>query len=240
MSRRGRKSSSRGRGMLGSDGEHAAAKNKVQLIFNSVVAASYAPPFNLSQVLDWLITDEHKPILRAAKGVVYQDATRASSEFSIHGIDGHINIDFTSTPYAVPNAEALRIWKPEGQALRDHVNKIVDVYRAWHEVLYLVNYFDKYATPGAARYYWPTILALAPTCEALQNASGAGAIQQPEGVTRLLPMMRRTSTLVAGALMLGTQKLEGTAVKLHIGTRYEFTNDEGVEIPTTQWNVGLL
>ena len=81
---------------------------------------------------------------------------------------------------------------------------LAELRMKWVRVAALVRWFDKVATPGAARNLWPTLGVLAPEHEGLREANVGTYYVDPPGYSLWLPAIRETATTVAAALMLPT------------------------------------
>lgn len=85
------------------------------------------------------------------------------------------------------------------------VNYLEDVARTvhgFHEARSVVRFFqDKNASPGAIMNYWPTMAALS-DWEPLQNVTPSTSYRDIQGVAPYVPLFRRTSAVVASALLL--------------------------------------
>ncbi len=111
-----------------------------------------------------------------------------------------LSIDFQSASVVTPTTDA---WEPQPDCgpFIDAITQMKAVYEAWCRVGHMLNWLDANATPGAIRHYWPTMLSLAPRCDALKEASTFRYVE-PAGISALLPLLRETAGTVASALLL--------------------------------------
>lgn len=224
------------RAMLGTDHNKNLTVNKVTELFQTVAEATIKVPFDFEQMMAWLAPSDTLRIMREAKGVIHVANTYSYVEL-FEQIS--LMLDFEKTRYAVPAPNLLRIQGQQGKPLADLARQVRTLYLQWMEVRHLVTWFDRNATAGAARYYWPTILSLAPaSCEVLHEASSVRLIDPPK-ISSLLPMIRRTSSLVAGALMISKASRPLETVQFKLGGN-SYTTDEGVDIDTPVLNVGCM
>lgn len=221
MRRRRNRDWRQGKQMLG---EHRTiVRGNVERLFKNEAAMVLRPSFNAEQVVDMLVSPEHKAILRSAHGVVnyFTSAVIVQVEKNVH-----LRIDFNELGYAPP----YTIHGKVTGAVADLCATAAALRRKWVNVLALAYWFDAEGTPGAVRNLWPTLKVLAPEHEGLQEANVGTYYVDPPGYSKWLPLMRETATTVASALMLPpAPSVADTAINLHFPTVMHSVNDTTAE-----------
>jgi hypothetical protein len=91
---------------------------------------------------------------------------------------------------------------PARNAIIQALSEARAIHARFNEVRRVVAWLNKHATPGAARYYFPTIRALLPNeTHSVHEAAGQRFKEPSENVGPIIPAMRSASTTIAGALL---------------------------------------
>ena len=160
--------------------------------------------FTLEDVIDWCVDKDIKKLLMDAHKVTYADNFWGSAG-SVH-IGGEMSLairykeagmfvpgDGYAKPGNGPDPKGIMAACLETLAIRDKFAK----------VQWVIDWLNlKQVTPGAARYYWPTILSLLPETHAVHKSDGQ-RYREPAGISEVIELMRETSAIVASALILG-------------------------------------
>lgn len=91
--------------------------------------------------------------------------------------------------------------RPISNELAAWVKRVDAVREDWARVKFMANWLDDNCTLGAIRYYWPSMLLLAPEHQALHQASPEGFRDNP-AISRYLPLLRETATTVAALKLM--------------------------------------
>lgn len=174
-----------------------AATNMVQQLATRVAAHTVDLKFTGEQLMAELWEPDAIEACRAAYKY-------ASSQVDRNGYtldtSVYLNLSYERLKVVPLNQERIQYrWKHS--RLGDSLLALRDVYQDFVHVLHVLQWMDTNATAGAARHYWPTILALAPGDENLQSASVLRHTT-PTGISQLLPLLRSTATVVSSALLL--------------------------------------
>lgn len=97
--------------------------------------------------------------------------------------------------------EHMRIYNDRFAPLHEAAATINAIWLKYQEVRWLLRWFNRNATPGAVRNYWPSVLTLCPKSPSIE-AEGPSRYSTPNGIGQLLPLIRSTSTTVATMQML--------------------------------------
>ena len=101
---------------------------------------------------------------------------------------------------------------PAAPAIHDYVNALWVQIEAFRKVINVIRWLDRYATPPAVRYYWPSILPLLPTDHKAALCSGQ-RFTDPPGISALLPRIRETAGTLASAFLCNqTPRLESSTL----------------------------
>lgn len=133
-----------------------------------------------SDVLDWLIPSAPLRQLRAALPYANVYAGVNSVTFRVPSVDMDMTKVDMRLSYAaigcVPAKDSLIAIQPEAakhEQLLALVETLVDITRQYDKLRDIVKYFNsKFVTPGAARYYFPTMASLLPTDHPFHKVGG--------------------------------------------------------------------
>jgi hypothetical protein len=90
------------------------------------------------------------------------------------------------------------------KSLLDFMREVEAIYLQYEQVKAMLRWFDRNATAGAVRYYWPAVTKLCPSSPALAGMSDGppSRFRVPAGISERLQMVRDTATILAGAALL--------------------------------------
>lgn len=181
-----------------------SAKATVCRLRDNVVYKTVDVKFTLQDAINFCVPPHTQELLYAAYEVASADSGysgKADSSFSLPYPDAHLSIDFHQAFMFRPNSLQRTGVDPNG--IESTAEELVAIYRKFDDVELLIDWMDNHAmTVGAARYYWPTILALLPDTHPVHEADGQRYKETP-GVSQVLDLMREAAGTVAAALMLG-------------------------------------
>jgi hypothetical protein len=198
-------------------GQHLTmATDKVMWLARNVLEATIRsePAMTSQQIIDQLILPQHQRALREARGIVQYYPAIDNVPTPYVGVQ--VQFNWSRLPYA--RAEEKIFNFAPGTPLSNLCERLSKVRQDWERVMAVLHYFDRYGTPGAARYYWPTIVTLAPDHD-VSTAGLGNSFVDPINYSQWLPMMRDTATTVASALMLATpEQGDTTAIQIVLPT----------------------
>jgi hypothetical protein len=186
-----------GKQMLGSHLE--VAKNNVIRLAKNVIGASVRADFSTQEVIDWTITAEHQDILKRSRGVVSAHMLDTIAETGYQGV--RLQYNWSSIGSMCRPEDRVIMHPRPGTPLAALLQRVQDLRSKWVNVMAVVHYFDRYGTPGSARYYFPTLAMLAPEHPQLAEAGLGGGFTDPHRYSQWLPLMRDAATEVATAAL---------------------------------------
>lgn len=215
-----------GKKMLGN--HLTSAKSKVMRLAQNVLEMLvHEPGFTAQEVLNWCVEPRFQSVLRSAVNVVdyyYLGSVTYETDYE----DVSLRIDWTRLGYARAEEEIVQVLP--GTPIANLLERVRAVRDDWENVMAVLYYFDRNGTPGSARYYWPTILTLAPDHEGLTSAGLGNSFVDPPRYSVWLPSMRKAATTVASALMLPTPEKGGSkAIDLVLPQSTNHVEGESVE-----------
>lgn len=186
-------------------------KYKINALMQNVVHATVDITFESMDIIEALYDPATVQLLRAAHEWVAEAETPCYVTYRM-STSTTIRLDGNKMSVLLPNpARALSLTTLEnvpnlhGKA-PDILLQCREVERIVHDfamVHYAANWLIENATPGAIRYYWPSMLALAGDKADQFPVELPSNYHEPKGIHSLIPMLRATAGIVAGALMLG-------------------------------------
>lgn len=158
--------------------------------------AMYLDEFRAGDILNWFFEEETLRRLRLVKDLVPVTQNLQDYVLLPHA---RMVIDFKelTVPTILPTA-----YKPDltkCQPIIAAAEKALEIQSKYARVKHLLRWFNRNATPGAIRAYWPAVLTLcpdSPSMRALMNAVPT-RYDTPRGIGVLLPLIRETASTVA-------------------------------------------
>lgn len=103
------------------------------------------------------------------------------------------------------------------------LQSLFDVHRSFNKVRKVIDWFGQHhVTPGAAAYYWPTILSLVPATHPVHEASGS-RYREVTGISEIIPLLRETAGIVAGAHMCPTRERKSARANMTVTCESSYT-----------------
>lgn len=188
----------------------AAKEPAANLMFN-VFYRTITPRFTVNDVVEFCVPSEAvRNTCREAYAVAHEHAQYRNVGI-VHlrdyspppGNSMALSVDFHVAGMLTPNSQYLTANGPDTTGIMDTINQTVSLVAQFSKVNKLLSWMDDHRmTPGAARYYWPSILALLPDTHPVHQTDGQRYRETP-GVSEVLDLMRETSAIIASALMVG-------------------------------------
>lgn len=153
--------------------------------------------FNVEQILPWFFPDDTLAKLRAVKGMVETDSTKQYQV--LPDIDLILTYRSSSHVCSVPAIEQ-KCWQPHpqrSQPMLEAIRQIAEVHFKYGRVKHMLRWFNKHATPGAVRNYWPAAMSLCPDSEIAKMMEAPSRYSVPVGIGDVLPLIRETAGTVA-------------------------------------------
>lgn len=174
-----------------------------------------------TKLINSLFNADNLSVLRHAYGLVEPISTRNAYPLAPHA-PGTLTLDFEGSGVVTPQE---RCFQPNDDAKPFFAAccTIKELHQRWGAVAYMLRWFNRNATLGAIRHYWPAAVTLCPNSPALKGLleKPAERFNVPLGVTDLLPLIRETAATVASLQLLGdrpTNGNNGVSLTLPAGT----------------------
>lgn len=185
-------------------GSHFSSANVlIRDLNNRTAKATTDIPFTQNDVIKWMFPKNTRDKLIAAYPLAgsysNQGVYDILSPTTADKIE--INFNFENIGMLVPKDSAIKIDLIKAQPLFDVIHHLCHINGQFALVSHVLQWMDANCTPGAVKYYWPTMLALAPQCDAL-HGSAPKRFQQPKNIGAMLPLIRETAAIVATALLI--------------------------------------
>lgn len=144
--------------------------NRMERALVNMMAVSKLNSVTPSDVLDWMMPAEQLAVLRAASPFAEMSNSSFLSDGSrrIKFPFGAVTfyLDFIQIGIIPPNSKFIDIQPdaPKADDLRACVETIANIVSQYNKLRVILHEFkEKEVTPGAARYYWPTLQSLLPS-----------------------------------------------------------------------------
>src|ERR1035437_25633 len=194
----------RNRSVLG--GNHLnIARAKIERLCQRSIKVLAPFEHDMMTVLPWCFSEDTRPTLQHANDLVqhnvYGWGVATQAEYKIAEGTG-IHFDFSTIKMLAPKAEMFTL-DPVfgGQPLLDAIEQITAIKNKFDLAEHVLNWLDSHVTAGAMRYYWPTVLSLAPGAPALATEAPS-RFNTPGNITPFLPFIRDSASTIASALLL--------------------------------------
>jgi hypothetical protein len=194
-------------------GPFTEALKTVGLIEERAIHALVPINFTMEDVFDIVLSPEHKDLVKRAFGIV----TTSYGRQVIYLAPYNAIINFDQDDYKMARFDPSICQEvPKDSLLGVALDQIMDISNKYDRVRDVVKWFNKNATVGAARYYWPSMCALLPAEHDIHSCGGDKFRDIP-GVSSMINKFRETAPIVAGAAMLPEKKDGRNSVILHYG-----------------------
>lgn len=194
------------------------------------VAMMVPQRFNVEQILPWFFPDDTLDKLRAVKGMVETDSTKQYQVLP----DINLILTYRSSSHlsSVPAIEP-RCWQPHpqrSQPMLEAIRQIEEVHFKYGRVKHMLRWFNKHATPGAVRNYWPSAMALCPESEIAKMTEAPARYTVPAGIGEVLPLIRDTAGTVATMALVPADVLIHPANNIRLRLNQRSRDWEGLSI----------
>jgi hypothetical protein len=183
------------------DQEVTNAVVRINEVMKAEIAMNIEKEFTAMHCLNMFFPDDLQARLMAVRHCV-----TPQSQIGLYPIGGDkmaTCVNWTKTGIPTPSPDAMQ---PHHDRM-DLFFSAIDTIRAarikYGKVVYLLRWFNQNATPAAVRNFWPSALALVPGSKfAVDNAEAPSRYSSPQGIGKLLPLLRETSGTVAGMQLI--------------------------------------
>ena len=161
----------------------------------------YLEHFEAANILNWFFDEELLRQLRLIHGLIPIDEHMEG--YALHeNVRLFINYKHLNVPTILPVS-----FTPDFERCRPIMaaaQLAQEIHRKYARVRHVLRSFNRNATPGAVRAYWPAVLALCPKAPVLQDMMDKAPTRYdtPRDIGRMLPLVRETACTVAGMEMI--------------------------------------
>lgn len=121
----------------------------------------------------------------------------------VPGVDLHINYDGAMVPAVDDKMLALNQNASRLPPLLAYIAEVKAVHDRFEEVKAVLKWFNRNATPGAVRYYWPAAMKLCPNSRAWDGLQDVPSrYTTPEDIGDWIQPIKDAAATVAGSAML--------------------------------------
>lgn len=184
---------------LGKDFDAVCTKITEKIM--DTVALMHPCPVTVREIADHCVAPEVRNLMVEAKRYKAEAYDRTKVGVSMGSYGKFLDIELNCM---VPKEEYIRLPDEMQRALEPWYAELLKVYREWMVVRYVASWFNRHASTGAMRYYWPCLMSLMPPGRNLDNMH-KGTLEkykEPLGISKMLPLCRTTATLVTAGQML--------------------------------------
>jgi len=199
-----RMSTPRERSVLGGTHLHNA-KAKIESLCQRSIKVLAPFEHDMEAVLPWCFSDDTRMTLKHAHNLIQRNtygwgvATQAAYQIA-EGTAIHLDVE--SVKMLAPKAEMFQLNEQGlGVPLLDAIDQIRVIKNKFDLAEHVLDWLDGHVTAGAMRYYWPTVLSLAPQAPTLAGEVPT-RFNTPGNITPFLPFIRESAGTIASALML--------------------------------------
>lgn len=186
-----------------------AALARVSVLEKVVVHQMTPAPWGIHDVMRWLWDDRTVDTMAAAYKLSEPGVRRSSSwlepvSFPNTGMRVAFYVDFDAAGMIQPKAALVSPNPARTEPIMYSLLYAFGLWKQFNEVRFVLNWLNDYATVGAARYYFPSVCGLLPSEHPVHDADGQRFRPTTANVGPIVPIMRRASVTVAGALLCNT------------------------------------
>jgi hypothetical protein len=206
------------RTVLGSNHMHTA-KSKIETLCQRSVKVMAPFGHDMKEVWTWCFSDDVRITLAHANDMIakntYGYGIATNGEYQL--AEGEeIEFDFNYVSSLAPHKGRFELNPVTGKPLLEAIDQIKLIKRKFDLAEHVLAWLDGNVTAGAMRYYWPTVLSLAPSAPALATDAPA-RFNNPGNIAPFLPFIRDAASTIASALLLSEEtdiKTRGMVLKL--------------------------
>jgi hypothetical protein len=183
---------------------YSAANNKIRSKELDVYYATVDAQFTMDDVVAWLFPED---VIRKLKDAYPLAHSTYHSNFSPptlplpsgDKVELCMDLDKVHMQCPLPKYAKPVLDGTAGQNIVGVLQAACDVNNQFDKVRKVISWLGAHnVTPGAAAYYWPTLLSLMPPESDVHKAGGT-RYREVIGIGEILPLLRETAGIVAGA-----------------------------------------
>ena len=197
----------------GETGAFEAAFKQIDLLEERAIYALVPIEFTAMDIISAVLDPKHLELLKAVCGLAKNIYTKQG--ILLKPYPARVALDLEDVG-VYPFAEEVCVPLPETSPISVAVTGILELNKQYDKAREVVKFFNRKGTPGAARYYWPTMCSLLPAEHAIHKADGA-KFRDIDGVGSMINTFRETSAIVAGSLLFPEIETKRNKVTLYYG-----------------------
>lgn len=186
------------------NGDMDAAISTLDMRMKAAVTLLTEYTFKRDGTLKMLFAEDTIEKATAAKGIVTPDYQAKSYELQGQCFFmGNIRIDYEGCKTLPITPTKLELQRPEFNHLLHYLQEVEKIYLQYEEVKGVLRWLNTKATIGGIRYYWPSIMKVAP-----KNSCFTGMetppkrFETPSALHQWLPALRNTASTVASMALM--------------------------------------
>jgi len=205
----------------------ADVMKKLNELRDSTITAMVTFDVTPDQVVEFLLPEDTRRILREAYGMV-----ASSSNYGHFDLAPHVQLrvgEWYERNMATPSGDAVKIDYAKAASFMTAVTDMARIIDDFAAVRAAIMWLDRNSSINALRYYFPSVLSLVPDKHRVPYELSERFVQ-PQGVAAYVPLIRETAGIVASALLLPEAEIPATLdMQLQFAGRIEFMR-QGVNI----------
>lgn len=172
--------------------------------------------FTVRDVCEWLWPKEILDKIAAATPYLYESYSYYDDMVALDGTPFHIQLDTEIATLYRPRGGVFQLQQtPKSPMIEKALLDIARIHRKFQNVRAVVAWLNDYATPGATRYYFPSILALLPEDHVLHRVTGEIHSEPRLPIATVAERMREAMTTIAMGLV-SYEPVDNRAITNHM------------------------
>lgn len=172
-----------------------------------VEAAMFVDHYTTQQLIPMLFAPEHVAKLKAAYGIAEDNSQFYTYQLAPYA-PGGLALNFKGTGMLTPQQKAYLPNPDLAKQFFDACRTIRDLHHKWGAVKHMLRWFNRNATAGATRAYWPAVMVLCPKAPPIREMADQTPTRyaEPPGIGQLLELVRETAGTVTQLQLLGDRQ----------------------------------
>jgi hypothetical protein len=187
------------RNNLFTDDQLSTVTSKVNTMAHNYAAMMLTKPMQVNEVIDAMFDPDTVRRATMARGII--PPMSDSLSYTV-GNEISLGIDYTKAQ-AAPIVQTKLAIQPSFAPMQQFIEEARRVYLKFEEIKAMIRYFNKHATAGAVRAYWPPIMEVARHTPAFRDMDKLPSrYSEPRDIARWLQVLRDATTTMAEVNLL--------------------------------------
>lgn len=183
--------------------DNAVHQLKKTAELTATVMTSYTP--TREKTIAMLFRDDDIAAAERVRGLVTASGSTRSYPINLDKQEVDLNINYYECPVVALDAAAMCPHSDRIQPLLTFIDEVRAVHDRFEELKAVLKWFNRKATAGACRAYWPTAMKLTPKSKAWEDLQGVPSrYSEPPHVGDWLQAIRDSAQTFTQSLMLPT------------------------------------